>query len=48
MKATTTAKITDCLEEIFSRRGLPRTYKSNIGLQFASGDFGEFCCKNGI
>ncbi|XP_015748661.1 PREDICTED: uncharacterized protein K02A2.6-like [Acropora digitifera] len=48
MKSTTTVKVIDNLEEIFSRHGLPITIKSDNGPQFISGEFQEYCVQNGI
>ena len=48
MTSTTTVKVIDDLEEIFSRHGLPRTIKSDNGPQFTSGEFQEYYVQNGI
>ena len=48
MTSTTTVKVIDNLEEIFSRHGLPITIKSDSGPQFISGEFQEYCVHNGI
>ena len=48
MTSTTTVKVIDNLEEIFSRQGLPTTIKSDNGPQFRSEEFKEYCKKNGI
>jgi len=48
MTSTTTVKVIDNLEEIFSRHGLPITIKSDNGPQFISGEFQEYCVQNGI
>ena len=48
MTSTTTLKVFDGLEEIFSRHGLPITIKSNNGPQFTSGEFQEYCVQNEI
>ena len=48
MTSTTTVKVIDDLEGIFSRHGLPRTIKSNNEPQFTSGEFQEYCVQNGI
>jgi hypothetical protein len=48
LKSTTTEKVIDALEEMFSRHGLPFTIKSDNGPQFRSAEFQEFCETNGI
>ena len=48
MTSTTTVKVIDNLEEIFSRHGLPITIKSDSGPQFISGELQEYCVQNGI
>ncbi|KAA0709172.1 hypothetical protein E1301_Tti017617 [Triplophysa tibetana] len=48
LTTTTTAKVIDCLEDIFSRHGLPLTLKSDNGPQFRSDEFKDFCETNGI
>ena len=48
MTSTTTVKVIDNLEEIFSRHGLPITIKSDNGPQFISGEFRDYCVQNGI
>ncbi|KAL1021685.1 hypothetical protein UPYG_G00016520 [Umbra pygmaea] len=48
LTSTTTEKIIDSLESIFSRHGLPVTCKSDNGPQFKSDLFREYCEKNGI
>ena len=48
MTSTTTVKVIDNLEEIFSRHGLPTTIKSDNGPQFRSEEFREYCKQNGI
>lgn len=48
MKSTTTGKVIDALEEMFSRHGLPLTMKSDNGPQFISEEFKAYCLQNGI
>ena len=48
MTSTTTVKVIDNLEEIFSRHSLPITMKSDNGPQFISGEFQEYCVQNGF
>ncbi|XP_068704750.1 uncharacterized protein [Montipora foliosa] len=48
MTPTTTVKVIDNLEEIFSHHGLPITIKSDNGPQFISGEFQEYCLQNDI
>lgn len=48
LTSTTTEKIIDSLESIFSRHGLPVTCKSDNGPQFRSDLFREYCENNGI
>jgi hypothetical protein len=48
LQSTTTDKVIDSLEEIFSRHGLPVTLKSDNGPQFVSAEFREYCQTNGI
>ena len=48
MTSTTTVRVIDNLEEIFSCHGLPVTIKSDNGPQFISGEFQEYCVQNGI
>lgn len=45
---TTTDKIIDSLESIFSRHGLPVTCKSDNGPQFRSEQFSRYCEDSGI
>ncbi len=46
--STTSDKIIDSLESIFSRHGLPITCRSDQGPQFKSEQFNVFCKSNGI
>ena len=48
MQSTTTARVIDCLEEIFSRHGNPISLKSDNEPQFISKEFADFCCENAI
>ncbi|KAL1268572.1 hypothetical protein QQF64_033935 [Cirrhinus molitorella] len=48
LKSTTADKIIDCLEDVFSRHGLPCTLRSDCGPQFMSTQFQQFCEINGI
>ncbi|KAJ8375480.1 hypothetical protein SKAU_G00060600 [Synaphobranchus kaupii] len=48
LTSTTTEKVIDSLESIFSRHGLPVTCKSDNGPQFKSELFREYCENNGI
>ena len=48
MQSTTTARVIDCLEEIFSRHGNPISLKSDNGPQFISKDFADFYRENAI
>ncbi|XP_050958284.1 uncharacterized protein K02A2.6 [Labeo rohita] len=48
LKSTTADKVIDCLEEVFSRHGLPCTIRSDCGPQFMSTQFQQFCETNGI
>ena len=48
MRSTTTDKVIDCLENIFSRHGLPVSIRSDCGPQFLSSQFQDFCQENGI
>lgn len=48
MTSTTSEKIIDSLESIFSRHGLPVTIKSDNGPQFRSEQFRLYCEENGI
>lgn len=48
LTSTTTEKIIDSLESIFSRHGLPVTCKSDNGPPFRSDLFREYCENNGI
>lgn len=48
MTCTTTVKVINNLEVIFSRHGLPTTIKSDNGPQFRSEEFQEYCKQNGI
>ena len=48
LKSTTAEKVIDCLDEMFSRHGLPETLKSDNGPQFRSEEFKTFCELNGI
>lgn len=48
LQSTTTDKVTDSLENIFSRHGLPVTLRSDCGPQFMSSQFQIFCQDYGI
>ncbi len=48
LKSTTADKTIDCLEEVFSRHGLPCTLRSDCGPQFISTQFQQFCETNNI
>lgn len=43
LQSTTTDKVSDSLENIFSRHGLPITIRSEFGPQFMSSQFQTFC-----
>ncbi|KAJ8385135.1 hypothetical protein AAFF_G00192760 [Aldrovandia affinis] len=48
LTSTTTTKVIDSLESIFSRHGLPVTLRSDQGPQFKSEEFSNYCESNGI
>ena len=48
LQTTTAGKVIDCLDEVFSRHGLPVSLKSDNGPQFASEEFREYCKENNI
>ena len=48
LQSTTTGKVIECLEDIFSRHGLPISVKSDRGSQFISDEFREYCEQNNI
>ena len=48
VQTTTAGKVIDCLDEVFSRHGLPVSLKSDNGPQFASEEFQEYCKQNNI
>ena len=48
MTSTTSEKVIDSMESIFSRHGLPVTIKSDNGPQFRSEQFRLYCEENGI
>ena len=48
LQSTTTGKVIECLEDIFSRHGLPISLKSDRGPQFISDEFQEYCKQNNI
>lgn len=48
LKSTTTEKVIDSLDEIFSRQGWPVTLKSDNGPQFRSEEFQEYCEHYGV
>ena len=48
MQSTATEKVLDCLEESFSRHGLPLSIKSDNGPQFISQEFADYCAANDI
>ena len=43
LQSTTTEKVLDSLDDIFSRQGWPMTIKPDHGPQFRSDEFGEYC-----
>ena len=43
LQSTTTDKVLDSLDDIFSRQGWPMTIKFDNGPQFQSDEFGEYC-----
>ena len=48
LQSTTTGKAIECLEEIFSRPGLPISQNSDRGPQFISDEFQEYCKQNNL
>ena len=48
LQTTTSGKVIDCLDKVFSRHGLPMSLKSDNGPQFASEEFREYCKENNI
>lgn len=48
LRSTTAEKVIDCLENIFSRHGLPISIRSDCGPQFQSSQFQNYCLENGI
>ena len=46
--STTTEKVIECLEEIFTRQSYPMTLKSDNGPQFRSEEFRDYCRLNAI
>ena len=48
VQTTTAGKVIDCLDDVFSRHGLPVSLKSDNGPQFASEEFQEYCKQNNI
>ena len=43
LQSTTTEKVLDSLDDMFSRQGWPMTIKPDNGPQFRSDEFGEYC-----
>ena len=43
LQSTTTEKVLDSLDDMFSRQGWPMTIKSDNGPQFRSDEFGDYC-----
>ena len=43
LQSTTTEKVLDSLDDMFSRQGWPVTIKSDNGPQFRSDEFGDYC-----
>lgn len=48
LKSTVTSKIITCLEEVFSRHGLPESLTSDNGPQFIAAEFAEYIEREGI
>lgn len=48
LKSTVTSKVINCLEEIFSRHGLPESLTSDNGPQFIAAEFKEYMDREGI
>ena len=48
LTSTTSAKVINSLEEVFSHHGLSVTIMSDNGLQFCSEEFQDYCAHNGI
>lgn len=48
LRFTTTDKVIDAMEGMFSRHGLPLTIKTDNGPQFKAVEFGRYCDANGI
>jgi len=48
LTSTTSAKVINSLEEVFSCHGLPVTIMSDNGPQFCSEEFPDYCAHNGI
>ena len=48
LQSTTTEKVIDKIDEIFSRHGLPVTLKTDNGPQFRSDEFRSYLMENGI
>ncbi len=47
LRSTTTDKVIDAMEEMFSRHGLPLTIKTDNGPQFKAAEFDAYCTANG-
>ena len=47
LQSTTSAKVIEGLEEIFSGHGLPATVKTDNGPQFVSAEFHSYMLKTG-
>lgn len=48
LKKTTSTVIIDCLMEMFSRLGFPKSIRTDNGRQFVSDEFRMFCASNNI
>ena len=48
LRSTTTDKVADAMEEMFSRHGLPLTIKTDNGPQFKAAEFNAYCTANCI
>ena len=48
LRSTTTDKVIDAMEEMFSRHGLPLTIKTDNGPQFKAAEFNAYCTANCI
>ena len=48
LQSTTTEKVLDSLDDMFSRQGWPMTIKSDNGPQFRADEFGDYCTHHAI